>query len=69
MIYEGLFLLVTEEKGDEEMTTKRGGKDKIYGGKMGVGSVNVSPRGKRTEECGRDIHHPLTHSSQNEDGK
>lgn len=58
MIYEALFLPVTEEKERREAVTKR---ERERRGRRIEGRVwRASPRGRRTGECEGDIHHSAT---------
>lgn len=58
MIYEALFLPVTEEKERREAATKRGREQEReeWRGEC----EERGPRGRRTGDCGGDIHHPAT---------
>lgn len=61
MIYEALFLPVTEEKERERKRRQSEGERKKKGGRrMKLRVWRASPRGRRTGECEGDIHHPVT---------
>lgn len=58
MIYEALFLPVTEEKERREAATKA--RERKRGRRMEGRVWRASPRGRRTGECEGNIHHPAT---------
>lgn len=65
MIYEALFLPVTEENESGEAVTKRSGEKKEREEWM---SMKREPKGEgRREECRGDIYHPVTSLAKNED--
>lgn len=73
MIYEALFLPVTEEKDRRKRATKnQGGKRLVWewGRRWGgVGCQSEPQGGRRTGDCGRGIHHLVTCSAENEEGE
>lgn len=69
MIYEALFLPVTEEKERRETATKRGRGEEKKREKNGGESVKSEPKGKEDRRVWRRHPSPCDPSAENEDGK
>lgn len=69
MIYEALFLPVTEENERREAATKRGREEKERREEWRGESVKSEPKGKEDRRVRRRHPSPCDPSAENEDGK